>query len=474
MSMYSRREFVQGALAGAGMTGLGGLRPVLWAAPGGMLARPTAQQLLWHEQELGMFFHYDIPVFKPGWNFRQWDKRPGPEIYNPDKLDTDQWISAATALGAKYVVLVAKHCTGFLQWQTDLYPYGCKQAPWRGGKGDLVKDFVESARRAGLKVGLYASTSANGYLNVDNPGIVNRGRGGDEAAQKHYNRICEQMCTELYSRYGELFEIWYDGGVLAPEKGGPDLVPIMAKHQPNAIIFSGPDNAKNPIRWIGNERGVAPYPCWGSTDAGTADGGDRERRNARNYGSPDGRFWAPGECDVPLYPDKWMWGDPGCWRRWSRDQLTDMYYRSVGRNCNLLLNANPDNHGLVPEGDIAEYKWIASMIKERFGSPLATAEGKGPGNVLELSFAAPMPVNQVVLQEDIREGHHIRKYIVEGELAEGGVKTLCEGTCIGHKRIQMFAPEAVRKLRLRVTEEKGAPLIRSLAAMNIPGRIVQS
>ncbi len=142
-----------------------------------------------------------------------------------------------------------------------------------------------------------------------------------------------------------------------------------------------------------------------------------------------------------------------------------MYYRSVGRNCNLLLNANPDNRGLVPEGDIAEYKWSASMIRERYGSPLAAAEGREPGNVLELAFAAPTPANQVVMTSNVGS-QFIR------ELAEGGVKTLCEGTCIGHKRIQMFAPTAVRKLRLRVTEEKGASLIRSLAAMNCPGRIV--
>ena len=139
---------------------------------GRALPVPTAAQRRWADMELGMFFHFDIPVFKPRWNFRTFKDFPDPKLYNPAKLDTDQWMEAAKAYGAKYVVLVAKHCSGFLQWQSDLYPYGLRQAPWRNGRGDLVKDFVESARRYGLLPGLYASVSANGFLGVDNPGRV--------------------------------------------------------------------------------------------------------------------------------------------------------------------------------------------------------------------------------------------------------------------------------------------------------------
>lgn len=466
--MKTRREFMKTALAGAGAMGMGGLHLPLWgeSTPG---ARPTADQLLWHEQELGMFFHYDIPVFKPGWNWRSWRNKPTPDMYNPDQLNTDQWMEAAKAMGAKYVVFVAKHCSGFLQWQSDAYDYGLKQSKWRNGKGDVVKDFVESARRYGLKPGLYASVSANGWLDVDNPGRVNRGRGGDDAAQKRYNAICEKMCTELWRNYGDLFEIWFDGGALAPEKGGPDLVPILHKYQPHAILFQGPESAGNIIRWIGNERGVAPYPCWGAARAGTQSGGDREEIN---HGNPDGRIWAPGECDVPLYAGKWMWGDRGPWRMWTEDQLTDMYYCSVGRNCNLLLNATPNNHGLVPDYDIKRYKWFAEMIKQRFSNPLGTV--KGEGDRVEIRFKDATQVNQVVIQETLTTGHRIRAYQVEGDLAEGGTKTLCSGTCVGHKRIQMFQPAAVKALRLRVTKASDKPLIRLFQAMNCPGRIVVS
>ena len=94
-----------------------------------MLTKPTPEQLAWQDLELGMFFHFDIPVFteldEGGW------QRAGnldPNVYNPAKLDTNQWMEAARAMGARYTVLVAKHCSGFLSWQSDLYPYGVRQS----------------------------------------------------------------------------------------------------------------------------------------------------------------------------------------------------------------------------------------------------------------------------------------------------------------------------------------------------------
>ena len=97
---------------------------------------PTPQQAQWQDTELGMFFHFDIPVYKPGWNWRTWKDLPAPDTYHPKKLDTDQWMEAVRAMGAQYAVFVAKHCSGFLQWQSDLYAYGVRQSSWRNGQGE--------------------------------------------------------------------------------------------------------------------------------------------------------------------------------------------------------------------------------------------------------------------------------------------------------------------------------------------------
>ena len=439
----------------------GGIAFAANAAAGRALPVPTAAQRRWADMELGMFFHFDIPVFKPNWNWRSFKDFPDPKLYNPAKLDTDQWMEAAKAYGAKYVVLVAKHCSGFLQWQSDLYPYGLKQASWRNGKGDLVKDFVESARRYGLLPGLYASVSGNGFLGVDNLGrvFVKGCWLGDPSpeSKKRYAKICERMTEELWSRYGELFEIWFDGGALAPEKGGPDLLPLIEKYQPNALLFQGPPEAKNLIRWVGNERGVAPYPCWSTGIDGTADDGTKEMQY---NGNPDGGRWIPGECDVPLGRNRWF-----CYNRgpnWTMDYLMNMYDRSVGRNCNLLLNAAPQPDGLILESEMKTYAEFGRRIKGRYANRLAAAEGEG--DRLELAIPKDSgPVNQVILAERIEHGERIRKFDLEA-LVGAEWKKLYSGTCVGHKHIVRFDKVAASRLRLSVAVSAAKPLIRDFSA----------
>jgi alpha-L-fucosidase len=120
--------------------------------------KPTPEQVAWQDLEIGMFYHFDINVFTDAGE-GAWQNQGGldPSLYNPAMLSTDQWLEAAKALGAKYSVFVAKHCTGFLSWQSDLYPYGVKQSKWRDGKGDVVKDYIASCKKQGVKPGLYCS-----------------------------------------------------------------------------------------------------------------------------------------------------------------------------------------------------------------------------------------------------------------------------------------------------------------------------
>ena len=453
--IYSRRDFLKiaGATSASVAFGVPAESAKRLNTPQGDLPVPSPQQAAWQDMELGMFFHFDIPIYKPGWNWRSWKNLPSPSLYNPAKLDTNQWMEAAKAMGAKYAVFVAKHCSGFLQWQSDLYPYGVKQSSWRGGKGDVVKDFVESCHKYGIKPGIYASVTANGYLEVDNPGLVNRGKGSDPAKQNKYKRICEQMLTELWSRYGQLFEIWFDGGALPAEKGGPDLVPILNKYQPNGIVFQGPAAT---IRWIGNENGVASYPCWSTVG---------HKRDYHGPGEPDGRFWLPAECDVPVRNHDWFWKPNSAHKLYSLEQLMDMYYRSVGRNCNLLLNANPNPDGLIPEPDSQRYIEFGREIRRRFSKPVAKTSGKG--SVIELKLNRPSKINNVIVMEDITGGHRVHKYVVEGLVGGDKWQKIYDGISIGHKHIQKFNAIEVAKIRLLVTESVRTPLIRQLSVYNV-------
>lgn len=428
------------------------------------MIKPTPVQAAWQDMEIGMFYHFDIPVYKQGWEWRSFANCPAPDLYQPVRLDTDQWMEAASAIGARYAVFVAKHCSGFLQYQSDLYPYGVKQSSWRDGKGDVVEAFVASCRKYDIKPGLYASVGANGFLGVDRY-KVNKGRGDDPKAQEEYRRITEKMAEELWSRYGELTEIWFDGGVPPISEGGPDLLPLYNRHQPNAVAFQGPAEVPNLIRWVGNERGLAPYPCWNTSFGTTSEGGTVEKKGDRFSGHPDGNRWIPGECDVPIRNHEWFWKPDQEDKLYSVEELMNMYYKSVGRNCNLLLNANPDPDGLIPEADMERYIEFGREIQRRFSQPMARTDGAG--ETIELSLDAPTDINHVIIMEDIAQGERIRTYVVEGLGADRTWRPLCEGESVGHKRIQSFETKSLQAIRLRVTTSVAEPLIRELAVYNV-------
>ena len=419
---------------------------------------PTPSQVEWAEAEIGVIIHFDLVNFRPDYNFRKWGTAPPSEIFNPTMLNTDQWLKAAQSLGAKYAVLVAKHCSGFCLWPTKAHDYHIGNTPWKNGKGDIVADFFASCKKYGIKPGLYYSVAANGYLEVDNPGKV---VSGDQAEQKRYNEIAIQQLTELWSNYGEIFEIWFDGGVMAPKDGGPDIAPLLEKLQPKAVVFQGPVGNKNLIRWIGNEDGRAPYPHWSTTDVGTSSAGVITIPNL--HGDPDGKIWCPGEADFPMrtgWQGGWFWKATGQ-KLLTKDQIIDRYYTSVGHNSNMLLGIVIDTTGLVPAEDCEALADVGMEIQQRFKKPVAETSGKG--GLLELKLGKnPQQINHVIIQEDIAQGEHIRKYEVEAFI-DGKWQKVCEGISVGNKRIQKFPTVKATGLRLIIKEYSNQPQVKKFA-----------
>lgn len=422
---------------------------------------PNAKQLAWADAEIGVLFHFDMPVFDDTYNFRRWGTHPAATAFNPSALNTDQWLETAQSLGAKYAVLVAKHCSGFSLWPTEAHEYSVKNCPWEDGKGDIVADFIASCRKYGIKPGIYASTTANGYLYVDNPGLVQT---GSPVTQQEYNAIVVKQLTELWSNYGDLFEIWFDGGVLSPKEGGADVLALVQKLQPDAIAFQGPYGHRNLIRWVGNEIGTAPDPCWATADSTTNSDGVRVVTGLN--GRADAPFWCPGESDFTLrfnrsYQGGWFWHEGQDNLMFSVDELMKKYETSVGRNTNMLLGIVIDDRGLVPDADVKRIAEFGHAIQERYGTPVVHTSGKG--DIVSLNLKQPKTIDRLVLQENIKYGERVLKWHVEGTLANGSVVTLCSGENIGHKRISSFEPVEVKAVRLVVDEQKAKPIIRHFA-----------
>ena len=413
-----------------------------------------------------MFIHFEPITFKPAPAYHQHpEELPKPESINPAKLDTDQWLEAARAMGARLAVFTAQHDSGFCMWPTDVYDYGIKQSPWRNGGGDVVADFIESCHKYDIKPGLYCSFLPNYYLGFTSPQAAE-----DVAFYQRGVQTFEQLITELCSRYGELVEIWFDGGFPTLEgewrwndggyPGGPDIAPILEEHQPNIVVAQGPLSG---CRWSGNEGGTTRYPCWSTLAHPLA---DRRVPSVQRYpmlghGDPDGERWIPAECCTTLRtPHEWFWKPEGQVLK-SVEHLTGLYYHSVGRNSNLLLNAAPNADGLIPEEDMAVYSELGKELRRRFGNRVA--ETSGSGDELELESEKPIIFDHIVIMEDITSGERIREYVVEGQLDGTGWFELCRGRSVGHKRIESVPPFETTAVRLRCLQSVATPQIRSFA-----------
>jgi len=430
------------------------------------LPRPSAAQRIWQDCEIGLIYHFDMPVAAGVFAGNNTARQVfAPERYNPTRLDTDQWLTAAQSAGARYAIFTATHFNGFMQWQSDLYPYGVKQSPWRGGKGDPVADFVQSCRKVGIQPGIYFSTHRNVYWQVWGH-YVDWGKGRGTPQQERFNRVAEQMTEELCSRYGPLVQIWYDAGVKTPEEGGPDVLPIFERHQPDSVFYHSKQRSDH--RWIGNESGYAGQPCWATMprEQGEVSHNSATWRKCLLKGDPDGSYWSPGMVDVPLRAThgvhNWFWKPDQDPAAYTAEQLLRVYDQSVGRNCNLIIGEVVTSEGLVPESDIQRLAEFGRLLANQFARPVS--ETSGSGNILEMKWSKPRPVDCAVLMEDIEHGERVRQYVVEGTADGRAWNELSQGESIGHKWIVRFDRRPLIGLRLRVTRAAATPLIARLAA----------
>jgi alpha-L-fucosidase len=422
---------------------LGGLVREAWSAsaPPTPRALPSADQVAWQDLEIGMFVH-----FAPNtWQDVESDNLTTPlAAIDPKNLDTDQWAQTAQDLGARYIVFVAKHQGGFCMWQTETTDYGIRNTPWRGGHGDVLADISASCRKHGLKLGVYVCPRDDHF------GAKTGGICSTPELQARYDAMYRKQLTEVLSRYGELVEVWFDGSTATP------VGDLLAKYQPHAMVFQGPSAT---IRWVGNEDGFAPNPCWNGIDSADAKTGTATSLNS----NPDGDVWMPNEVDVSIRRPDWFWSTKNEKKVLTPDQLLSIYYRSVGRGTQLLLNIPANRDGLLSDPDCASARSFGLDIRSRFAKPLAATAGDGAEVTLKLE--GPMQIDTVIVQEDIARGERVRQYRIEGQVG-GAWRTLGEGSSIGHKRIQPVDPITVDAIRMVATKSAATPALRSLAVFH--------
>ena len=431
-----------------------------------VLPLPTSAQLNWQNAELVAVFHYDLHVFD-GKKYNQAYNRTTPmpdiNIFNPEQLDTDQWIRSVKEAGAKIAILTATHETGFALYQSDVNPYCMKALKWRDGKGDIVRDFVNSCRKYGVQPGIYIGIRWNSFLGVYDFMMPKDGTKFQENRQTFYNKMCEGMTEELMSRYGDLSIVWYDGGGHGPELGGADILPIVEKYQKNIIFYHNSQRAD--IRWGGSESGTVSYPCWGTFPFPYSHSKNQDIIFKDNFrllktGDPNGKYYMPAMSDAPLRGyngrHEWFWEPEDEAHIFPLENLMKMYLGSVGRNSTLILGVTPDDRGLLPDAVVKRLKEFGQEIKRRYDTPLAFVEGEGKR--LQMKLPAETKICALAIAEDIRLGERVRSYKVEGKV-KGKWVTLATGSCIGHKRLEEITPVEVSAVRLRINESLDQPVI---------------
>ncbi len=401
------------------------------------LAKPTQAQLRWQDMELGMFCHFGLNTFYD----QEWGDGNGlPEKFNPVHLNARQWAKTAKEAGFRYLILTAKHHDGFCLWPTRTTDYSVKSSLWKGGKGDVVKECAIACEQEGLSFGLYLS-----------PWDRHEPCYEDEDA---YDDFYAEQLTELITNYGVLSELWFDGaGSEGRKYDWQRYMSLIKKHQPDAMIF----NMGTPtIRWVGNEDGVAPYPCWNTASQARIS----MFTNDMLTWLPETPLWVPAECDVPIRKRHWFWHPDDEDSLLSLDELKNIYYRSVGHGTNLLLNVAPDNRGLIPDIDALRVSEFGKWIRQTFSNPLRLTSGKG--YEYEIALDEPQCLEHVILMEDISQGERVRKYVLEAEM-DGKWQDLLHGQSIGHKKIDRINNVKVQKIRLRILDAYAPPLIKKLA-----------
>jgi alpha-L-fucosidase len=395
--------------------------------------KPSPQQVEWQDLEIGVLIHFGPNTFMD----REWgDGTADPSVFNPTQLDVEQWVLAAKAAGAKYLVMVAKHHDGFCLWPSLHTDYSVKNSPWKRGNGDLVREVSDACRKHGLKFGVYLSP-----WDRHEPAYKDN---------KAYDKYYVAQVRELASRYGDLVEFWLDGaGSEGHVYDFEKYVETLRTFQPNTLIFA--DVGFLPwgdIRWVGNEAGTAPEENWNVVDR-------------HGY-----LRWRPGEADTPLRERHWFWHPNDEKSLKPLSKLLDIYHKTVGRGAQLVLGLAPDSRGLLPEVDAARLREFGEAIRRIYGRPLhGTSSAKlatdgdpdtfwsAPPNTfhakIEVVFSQPVAFDRAVTMEWLNAGQRVQKYDIQA-WSENGWKTLHAGASIGHKKIDIFPRTMSTRVRLRL------------------------
>jgi alpha-L-fucosidase len=458
-------------------------------APSAFGPVPTENQMVWQNMESYAFVHFSLNTYTDqSWGFGNEDVK----LFNPQQADCRQWARICKEAGLKGIIITAKHHCGFCLWPSKYTEYSVKNAPWKEGKGDMVREMADACKEYGLKLGIYLSPWDRNNADYGKP---------------EYITYFRNQLTELLTNYGPVFEVWFDGA-----NGGngyygganetrtidrttyydwENTYELIRKLQPNCLIWNDGGD-RGDLRWVGTEAGYVGETNWSLLNAT----GDVEW-GMLHFGLENGNAWVPAEVNTSIRPE-WFYHPSEDTKVKTVPQLMDLYYNSIGRNGTMLLNFPIMPNGLIHPNDEKAAQEFGKAVKETFSVNLAAKKRAKASNVrgnakafgadkaidksqdtywatddavsnasLTIDLGKPTLFNRFLAQEYIRLGQRVKAFTVEAFVA-GKWQEVAKGTTIGYKRILRFPSVRATQLRLTITDSKSCPLLSNVGIYNAP------
>lgn len=422
----------------------------------------------------GMFIHFNIPTFMSD----DWaDPDASPSIFNPKKLDCNQWAKTAKEANMTYGCLTTKHHSGFCIWDTKTTDYNVMNSPF---KRDVVREYVDAFRKQGLNVMMY-------YSILDTHHKLRPGH----IEPKHIEMIKNQL-TELLTNYGEIKALIIDGWDAPWSRISYDEVPfediynLIKSIQPNCLVMDL-NAAKYPTEALF-------YTDIKSYEQGAGQHISKDSNNLPALSClPINTAWFWKE-DFPTTPVK----DPVAMVNDNIIPFNNVY-------CNFILNAAPNRDGLIDDNAVAAFRKIGQLWKNE-GAVAALPRSEAPiisSNIakfkpansswswdmqlmdfandddfktgwesnksvakpwLEIDLGREQPFNMITITEKNNK-NDIQTYTLE-YMVNNEWKTIFSGTKIDIIKINRFSRVWGNKVRIRIEGYKATPTIAEFGVYN--------
>ena len=458
-------------------------------APTPYLPVPSVRQQAWQNLEMISFLHFTTNTFTD----KEWGYGDeSPSVFNPTGFDADQIVSTLKQSGFEGMIVTAKHHDGFCLWPSKYTEHSVKNSPWKNGKGDIIRELADACRRHGMRLGIYLSPWDRHHAEYGRPAYI----------EYFINQL-----RELMTDYGPVFEFWMDnanggdgyyGGARETRHidrstyyPWKDIYALIHQLQPNAVIW-GESAPGAEVRWIGNEGGHAGDPCWA-----TVNPAQWINHGELNRGIRTGRLWMPGETNTSIRPG-WFYHPSEDTSVKSPVRLMRLYFESVGRGTNLLLNVPPNRKGVIDPTDVASLREWTALRQATFATDLAlsatatSAQDRGgkaqfaaslindnrrdtywasEDSVLTpelvLTFSNPVTFNIVRLREYLPLGQRVDAFALDA-WTDGRWQEFCTAQAVGAQRVLATRYITTDRVRLRITQAVACPAISEFGLFSIP------